>query len=103
MAALPWAWIPITLGAALAQTLRNAAQRHLTGDLGALGATLVRFFYGLPFAALGPGGARYQPGLSRLDSGGLAEPDRGDRAAIALHARAQLRARGGLCQDRGHP
>ena len=45
-----WAWIPITLGAALAQTLRNAAQRHLTGDLGALGATLVRFFYGLPFA-----------------------------------------------------
>ena len=49
---LSWAWIPITIGAALAQTLRNAAQRHLTGDLGALGATLVRFFYGLPFAAL---------------------------------------------------
>jgi drug/metabolite transporter (DMT)-like permease len=47
-----WAWIPITLGAALAQTLRNAAQRHLTGDLGALGATLVRFLYGLPFAAI---------------------------------------------------
>lgn len=52
MAALNWAWIPITIGAALAQTLRNAAQRHLTGDLGALGATLVRFLYGLPFAAL---------------------------------------------------
>ena len=32
--------------------MRNAAQRHLTGDLGALGATLVRFLYGLPFAAL---------------------------------------------------
>lgn len=47
-----WAWIPITLGAALAQTLRNAAQRHLTGDLGALGATLVRFLYGVPFAAV---------------------------------------------------
>jgi drug/metabolite transporter (DMT)-like permease len=47
-----WAWIPITIGAALAQTLRNAAQRHLTGDLGALGATLVRFLYGLPFAAV---------------------------------------------------
>src|SRR5580692_3094318 len=46
------AWIPVTLGAALAQTLRNAAQRHLTGDLGALGATLVRFLYGLPFAAI---------------------------------------------------
>ena len=47
---MAWAWIPITIGAALAQTLRNAAQRHLTGDLGALGATLVRFVYGLPFA-----------------------------------------------------
>jgi len=52
MTTLSWAWIPITLGAALAQTLRNAAQRHLTGDLCALGATLVRFLYGLPFAAL---------------------------------------------------
>jgi drug/metabolite transporter (DMT)-like permease len=50
MNAISWAWIPITLAAALAQTLRNAAQRHLTGDLGALGATLVRFLYGLPFA-----------------------------------------------------
>src|SRR5215472_11414936 len=52
MDALSWAWIPVTIGAALAQTLRNAAQRHLTGDLGALGATLVRFLYGLPFAAI---------------------------------------------------
>jgi len=45
-----YAWVPITIAAALAQTLRNAAQRHLTGDLGALGATLVRFLYGMPFA-----------------------------------------------------
>jgi drug/metabolite transporter (DMT)-like permease len=49
---LSWSWIPITIAAALAQTLRNAAQRHLTADLGALGATLVRFLYGLPFAVL---------------------------------------------------
>jgi drug/metabolite transporter (DMT)-like permease len=47
-----WLWIPITVWAAFAQTLRNAAQRHLTRDLGTLGATLVRFLYGLPFAAL---------------------------------------------------
>jgi drug/metabolite transporter (DMT)-like permease len=47
-----WLWIPITLWAALAQTLRNAAQRHLVRELGTLGATLVRFLYGLPFAAL---------------------------------------------------
>lgn len=43
-------WIPITIFAALAQTIRNAAQRHLVTDLGTLGATLVRFLYGLPFA-----------------------------------------------------
>ena len=47
-----WLWIPITVWAALAQTLRNAAQRHLTKALGTLGATLVRFLYGLPFAVL---------------------------------------------------
>ncbi len=47
-----WAWIPITLWAAFAQTIRNAAQRHLTTALGTLGATLVRFLYGLPFALL---------------------------------------------------
>ena len=47
-----WLWIPVTVWAAFAQTLRNAAQRQLTGELGTLGATLVRFLYGLPFAAL---------------------------------------------------
>jgi drug/metabolite transporter (DMT)-like permease len=47
-----WLWIPISIWAAFAQTMRNAAQRHLTGELGTLGATLVRFLYGLPFAAL---------------------------------------------------
>jgi drug/metabolite transporter (DMT)-like permease len=47
-----WLWIPVTLWAAFAQTLRNAAQRSLTDTLGTLGATLVRFLYGLPFAAL---------------------------------------------------
>jgi hypothetical protein len=44
-----WLWIALTIGAALAQTFRNAAQRHLTAALGTLGATLVRFLYGLPF------------------------------------------------------
>ncbi|MCW5603786.1 MAG: EamA/RhaT family transporter [Burkholderiales bacterium] len=45
-------WIPITIGAARAQTVRNATQRHLIASLGTPGATLVRFLYGLPFAAL---------------------------------------------------
>ncbi|MBJ2139534.1 EamA/RhaT family transporter [Delftia sp. NA_296.1] len=47
-----WLWVPITLFAALAQTVRNTAQRSLTQELGALSATLVRFLYGLPFAML---------------------------------------------------
>ena len=52
MIAPDWLWIPVTIWAAFAQTLRNAAQRHLIAQLGTLGATLVRFLYGLPFAAL---------------------------------------------------
>lgn len=47
-----WLWIPVTVWAALAQTLRNTAQRHLIASVGTLGATLVRFLYGLPFAVL---------------------------------------------------
>ena len=47
-----WLWIALTVGAAFAQTFRNAAQRHLTATLGTLGATLVRFLYGLPFTLL---------------------------------------------------
>jgi drug/metabolite transporter (DMT)-like permease len=46
-----WAWIAIVVAAAAAQTARNAAQRMLTAQVGTLGATLVRFLYGLPFAA----------------------------------------------------
>ena len=40
----------MTVWAAFAQTIRNAVQRGLTAELGTLGATLVRFLYGLPFA-----------------------------------------------------
>jgi len=43
-----WLWIPLTVFAAAAQTVRNTAQRHLTAELGTLGATLVRFLYGMP-------------------------------------------------------
>jgi drug/metabolite transporter (DMT)-like permease len=44
-------WIFATLVAAGAQTARNALQSSLTASLGTLGATQVRFVYGLPFAA----------------------------------------------------
>ena len=47
-----WLWVAFTVFAAAAQTVRNTAQRSLTAQLGTLSATLVRFLYGLPFAAL---------------------------------------------------
>ena len=49
---ITWLWVPVTVFAALAQTVRNTAQRSLTEQLGTLSATLVRFLYGLPFAAI---------------------------------------------------
>ena len=45
-------WIPSTIIASAAQTARNAMQRHLTASLGMVGATQVRFLYGLPFGLL---------------------------------------------------
>lgn len=41
-----------TLVAAVAQTARNAAQAGLTREIGTLGATQVRFLFGLPFAVI---------------------------------------------------
>ena len=49
---MTWLWVGIVLFGALAQTARNAAQRSLVAQAGTLGATLVRFLYGIPFAAL---------------------------------------------------
>lgn len=43
-------WIPATIMAAAAQTARNAMQRSLISAIGTVGATQVRFLYGLPFA-----------------------------------------------------
>ena len=43
-------WIPVTIAAAFAQTLRNALQRGLTAEIGVVAGTHVRFLFGLPFA-----------------------------------------------------
>lgn len=43
-------WVPFTLAAAAGQVLRNGAQAQLTAKIGTLGATQVRFVFGLPFA-----------------------------------------------------
>ncbi len=45
-------WIVATLIAAAAQTARNVVQSGLTRQIGTLGATQVRFLFGLPFAIL---------------------------------------------------
>lgn len=45
-------WVPVTLLAAALQTARNATQSGLVAALGTLGATQVRFLFGLPFALL---------------------------------------------------
>lgn len=47
-----WLWIVFTVVGAAAQTARTAMQRELTETLGTLGATHVRFLFGLPFALL---------------------------------------------------
>src|SRR5690606_35475374 len=47
-----WLWTVFTVAAALAQTLRNATQRELTGTLGTVGATHIRFLFGFPFALI---------------------------------------------------
>ena len=45
-------WILAALIAAAAQTARNATQASLTRAIGTVGATQVRFLFGLPFACL---------------------------------------------------
>ncbi len=47
-----WLWVIFTVLAAGGQTLRNAMQRELIKTLGTVGATHVRFLFGLPFALL---------------------------------------------------
>lgn len=65
---IEYLWVPVVLFAAAAQTVRNTAQRTLTAQIGTLPATLVRFLYGLPFAAI------YLLALYGLGDGGQALP-----------------------------
>lgn len=49
MIAPAWLWVVFTIAGATGQSLRNAAQRSLTDTLGTVGATHIRFLFGLPF------------------------------------------------------
>ena len=57
-------WVAFTLTASAAQTARNVMQRELTEALGALGASQVRFLFGLPFAILFFIGLRLATGVA---------------------------------------
>ncbi len=88
-----WLWIPLTVFAAGAQTVRNTAQRHLVTELGTLGATLVRFLYGMPVLALWLGavlalGGSPQPTLTWAFGGWVVVAGLSQMAGTALLLRA---------------
>ena len=59
-----WLWVLFTVLAAAAQTARNAMQRELTGSLGTVGATHVRFLFGFPFVLVFLAGALVATGVA---------------------------------------
>ena len=103
-------WVAFTLTASAAQTARNVMQRELTGALGALGASQVRFLFGLPFAILFFIGLRLATGVAAptitpaaagfIVVGALAQIG-GTALMLAAMRAAQLRRRRRLHQDRG--
>ena len=87
-----WLWAVFTLIAAAAQTVRNAAQRELTGKLGTVGATHVRFLFGCPFALVFLlGDARDRRGAAAADAELLAVASR-RRADAQIAATALMLA-----------
>src|ERR1700730_4467368 len=65
MIAAGWLWAVFTVIASIGQTARNAMQRELTRIVGTVGATLVRFLFGLPFGILFLAGVAYWLGKPR--------------------------------------
>ncbi|MGD9470744.1 MAG: EamA family transporter [Novosphingobium sp.] len=55
-------WVSATIAASIALLARNAIQAGLTREIGTLGATMVRFVYGAPFALLLHTAAMYWTG-----------------------------------------
>ncbi len=59
-----WGWIALTLFAVVMQSVRTAGQRQLTQHVDAMGATMVRFVFGLPIAVIYLWGVMYLHDLS---------------------------------------
>ncbi len=81
-----WLWAVFTVIAAAAQTARNATQRSLTATLGTVGATQVRFLFGLPFALV------FLAGVAAVRAGALPTPNLVFCAWVAAGALAQIGA-----------
>lgn len=79
-------WAAFTVIAAFSQTLRNAMQRELTGKLGTVGATHVRFLFGFPFALL------FLAGVAAVTGGELPVPGASFWPWVLLGALAQIAA-----------
>jgi drug/metabolite transporter (DMT)-like permease len=77
-------WIFTTLVASVAQTARNAMQSSLTATLGTLGATQVRFVYGLPFALV------FLAAMAELARAPVPAPTRGFLAFVVTGALTQI-------------
>lgn len=81
-----WLWVAVTLVAAAAQTARNATQSGLTARIGTLGATQVRFVYGLPFALV------FLAGVLAVQGGPLPVPGAWSLGFAVMGALAQIGA-----------
>ena len=79
-----WLWIPIAIGAALAQNLRTAVQRKLKGRLSTNGANYTRFVFGVPLALAWLAVLALGAGIS------LAAPNARFALALALASVAQI-------------
>lgn len=79
-------WVPVTLLASAGQVARNTMQRRLTEVIGTVGATQVRFVYGLPFACL------FLAGILSLTGEPLPRPGPGFVGFLLLGGVAQILA-----------
>lgn len=79
-------WIPATLVASVGQVARNTMQRRLTQVIGTVGATQVRFLYGLPFAVL------FLAGVLLVTGEALPRPGPGFALFLLLGAGTQIGA-----------
>jgi drug/metabolite transporter (DMT)-like permease len=87
-----WLWIPITVGAALAQNLRTAVQRKLKGRLSTNGANYTRFVFGVPLAGA------WLAALWQLGGLPLARPNTAFLAAVTIGGVAQILATSALLE-----